>query len=74
MSDNHHYNHHHHDHSHTNRTRLGIALAITATILLAELVGAWWTGSLALIADAGHMLVDTAGLAMAFTAAEASWV
>lgn len=69
MSDHHHHNHHLHDHSHTNRTRLGIALAITATILLAELVGAWWTGSLALIADAGHMLVDTAGLTMAFTAA-----
>lgn len=61
--------HHHHHHGSSNRTRLGIALAITGTILVAEIVGAWWTGSLALIADAGHMAVDTAGLGMALTAA-----
>ncbi|MEJ5928459.1 cation diffusion facilitator family transporter [Corynebacterium sp. H128] len=64
---------HNHDHSHhhesSNRTRLGIALAITGIILLAEIFGAWWTSSLALFADAGHMAVDTAGLAIAFTAA-----
>lgn len=61
--------HHHHHHTSSNRTRLGIALAITATILIAEIIGVWWTNSLALIADAGHMAVDTAGLIMAFTAA-----
>lgn len=61
--------HHHHDHHTSNRTRLAFALAITASILIAEIVGAWWTDSLALIADAGHMAVDTAGLTMAFTAA-----
>ncbi|MPV37520.1 cation diffusion facilitator family transporter [Georgenia subflava] len=59
-----------HDHHHAaNRRRLAIALTITATILLVEVVGAWWTGSLALLVDAGHMLTDTGGLVMALTAA-----
>ncbi len=48
-----------HDHTHanpgTNRTRLAIAFGITATILIAEVIGAWWTNSLALLVDAGHM-------------------
>ena len=50
---------------------LRAAFAITATTLLAEAVGGWWTGSLALIADAGHMLVDAGALAVAWVAA---WV
>jgi len=52
-----------------NRRRLAIALAITVTILLVEAVGAWLSGSLALLADAGHMLTDSAGLAIALIAA-----
>ncbi|AKK01918.1 cation diffusion facilitator family transporter [Corynebacterium epidermidicanis] len=66
---------HHHDHAHghaheaTNRRRLALAFAITLGILLAELVGAWLTDSLALIVDAGHMLTDASGLLMALTAA-----
>lgn len=51
------------------RRRLGLVLAITAAILLAELVGAVLTGSLALLTDAAHMLVDVGGLTMAFLAA-----
>ncbi|GAB3810656.1 cation diffusion facilitator family transporter [Tessaracoccus terricola] len=62
-----------HDHSHhdaaTPRKRLAIAFAITATILVAEVIGAIWTGSLALLVDAGHMLTDAAGLLMALIAA-----
>ncbi|MGO0578028.1 cation diffusion facilitator family transporter [Ornithinimicrobium panacihumi] len=60
-----------HDHGtvQTHRGRLAVAFAITATILIAEVVGALWTGSLALLVDAGHMLTDTAGLAMALVAA-----
>ena len=58
---------HGHSHSHgtgpaDHRGRLGIVLAITATILVVEVVGAAVTGSLALLADAGHMLTDAAGL------------
>lgn len=62
-----------HDHSHggaaTPRRRLAIAFGITATILVAEVIGAVWTGSLALLVDAGHMLTDAAGLLVALIAA-----
>ncbi|HET7565457.1 MAG TPA: cation diffusion facilitator family transporter [Gemmatimonadaceae bacterium] len=44
--------------------RLRIALAITAVILIAELVGGVLSNSLALLADAGHMLTDVAALAL----------
>ncbi|NAZ16440.1 cation diffusion facilitator family transporter [Glutamicibacter soli] len=60
---------HSHDHSATNRTRLAWALGITASILVAEVIGAIMTNSLALLVDAAHMLTDTAGLLMALTAA-----
>jgi len=36
--------------------------------MIAETVGGWWTGSLALLADAGHMLTDVAALALALVA------
>jgi cobalt-zinc-cadmium efflux system protein len=51
------------------RTRLGIALGISVGILLAEVVGAILTGSLALVVDAGHLLTDAAGLGTALLAA-----
>ncbi len=43
-------------------------MALTALYMLAEALGAWWTGSLALLADAGHMLTDVAALALALLA------
>ncbi len=57
-----------HDHAHTdpsNRGRLAIAFGITATIFVAEVVGAVLTGSLALFIDATHMLTDAGGLLLA---------
>ena len=48
--------------------RLKVVLALTASYLAAEVVGGLVTGSLALLADAGHMLTDVAGLAMALLA------
>ena len=50
------------------RGRLVGALALTSVFLVAEAVGGWMTGSLALLADAGHMLTDVAGLALALLA------
>ncbi len=44
------------------------ALGLTATVLVAELVGAWWTNSLALLSDAAHMATDTLALAIALIA------
>jgi cobalt-zinc-cadmium efflux system protein len=60
-----------HDHasaSARNRTRLILVIALVATVLIVEVVGAWLTGSLALLADAGHMFSDLAGLVIALTA------
>jgi len=51
------------------RTRLTAVLGVTATVFVLEVVGAALTGSLALLADAGHMLTDVAGLAVALAAA-----
>lgn len=62
---------HSHDHSHasTSAARLGWALAVTGAVVIAELVGAFWSGSLSLAADAGHMVVDASGLVIALIAA-----
>lgn len=46
-----------------------IAFSITSVILLAEVIGAVLTGSLALVVDAGHMLTDAGGLGLALLAA-----
>jgi cobalt-zinc-cadmium efflux system protein len=66
---------HAHDHRETaaGRSRgvlLG-SLVITGGVLLIEAAGALWTGSLALAADAGHMLTDVGGLALALFA---TWI
>jgi hypothetical protein len=50
------------------RGRLLAVLAITAVTLVAEVAGGVITGRLALLADAGHMLTDVAGLALAVLA------
>ena len=61
-----------HGHGHTaaggNKRRLAIVLGLTTTYLIAEVVGGLLTNSLALLADAGHMLTDVAGLALALLA------
>jgi len=60
---------HDHEHSDSGRGRLAVALGITAVVLVAEVIGAIITGSLALLVDAAHMLTDAGGLAIALTAA-----
>lgn len=60
---------HGHGHGHDDRRRLAIAFGITATILLAQALGALLTGSLALLVDTAHMLTDAAGLLIALVAA-----
>jgi cobalt-zinc-cadmium efflux system protein len=47
---------------------LTVVLGLTTAYMLAEALGGWLTGSLALLADAGHMLTDVLGLAMALFA------
>jgi len=64
-----------HDHRHAPVTaggmhsrRLVVVLVLTLAVLAAEVVGAALSGSLALLADAGHMATDAAGLALALAA------
>ena len=64
---------HGHDHSHSHRShasrsRLTAVLLLSALYLVAEVVGGVLTNSLALLADAGHMLSDVASLALALVA------
>lgn len=56
---------HEHDLSHINEGKLRWALLLTGSFLIVELVGAWLTGSLALLSDAAHMLTDVVGLVIA---------
>lgn len=50
------------------RRRLALVLGLTLTALLVEIVGAVVSGSLALLADAGHAMTDSFGLALALAA------
>lgn len=62
-----------HDHSASasarNRRALSLAFALTCVMLIVEALGGAWSHSLALLADAGHMLVDAASLLLAWSAA-----
>ncbi|MBL8298654.1 MAG: cation transporter [Rhodanobacteraceae bacterium] len=49
--------------------KLLLAFALTSLMLIVEAVGGWWSGSLALLADAGHMLVDALALLFAWLGA-----
>jgi cobalt-zinc-cadmium efflux system protein len=63
-----------HDHAHglhgaeRHGGRLAVAFAITLLVVLAQVAGAVWTGSLALLMDAAHGLTDSAALLMALVA------
>jgi cobalt-zinc-cadmium efflux system protein len=56
---------HSHDHDAGNIKRVQIALVLTGTFMIVEVIGGILSGSLALLADAGHMLTDTMALALA---------
>src|SRR4030081_1786020 len=58
----------HESHASASERRLVLVLAITAIYMVAEVVGGFLTGSLALLADSGHLLGDVLGLAMAVAA------
>lgn len=60
---------HGHDHTHSaNKKVLLISFLIITTYMIVEAVGGFLTNSLALLADAGHMLSDSISLAIALTA------
>src|SRR2546426_6543003 len=49
--------------------RMALVLGITAGVMVAEAVGGWLAHSLALLADAGHMLADVGALGLALVVA-----
>ena len=65
---------HHHAHAGgltatgRHRRRLALVVAITGTVFVGQVIGGLLSGSLALLADAGHMLADSAGLVLALVA------
>src|SRR5258708_15418098 len=65
---------HHHHHAAPggdSGSMLRRAAALTVAFALVEALGGWWTGSLALLSDAGHMLTDGAALGLG---ALAAWI
>jgi cobalt-zinc-cadmium efflux system protein len=72
---NHDHGHGHHGHAHgTTRDHGGVsgrerklilAFVLTTAMMVIEVVGGFWSGSLALLADAGHMLIDSLALLLA---------
>lgn len=69
-----HANGHDHGHSHAapvtadNARRVRNVFSLTFCYALIQAAGGWWSGSLALIADSGHMLSDAAALLLALVA------
>jgi len=66
--------HEQHEHAHAggaagSERKLLVAFVLTAGMMIAEATGGLWSGSLALLADAGHMLVDALALLLALLAA-----
>lgn len=57
-----------HGHGHDNERRVLAAFVLTAVFMVVEVVGGLISGSLALLADAAHMLTDAAALALAWVA------
>ena len=70
--DHHHAHGHHHGHSHgvgvNDERRIGWAFIIIFVFMLIEVIGGLMAGSLALLADAGHMVSDAAALGMSWAA------
>ena len=77
MSAHHHSHNHSHSHGHShgahahgmgNEKRVMFAMWLTGGFMFLEAAGGIFSGSLALLADAGHMLTDTGALMLAFVA------
>ncbi len=66
-----HHDHHHHHHAHpkSGGGSLAWALILTFGFAIVEALTGWWSGSLALLGDAGHMVSDSTALGLALLAA-----
>lgn len=63
-----HHHHHHHKGEAASERRLWAALSILAAFTLVEAIGGFWSRSIALLAEAGHMLADCGSLILAVIA------
>ncbi|MBW8328182.1 MAG: cation transporter, partial [Thiobacillus sp.] len=62
--------HEHHEHAHSGHNgALLVALLLTLAFAGVEALAGWWSGSLALLSDAAHMLTDSSALGLAAAAA-----
>ena len=59
---------HNHSAAHASRNRLVIVFGVTLAVLIVEVIGGLASNSLALLADAGHMLTDVVGIGLALGA------
>lgn len=66
-----HHDHGHHDHGASSESRVLKTFWLISIFMVVEAAGGWWSGSLTLLADAGHMLTDSAALALAWFAQRA---
>lgn len=64
----HSHDHAHHHHAPSSARALQVAIALNLSFLILEAAVGWWTGSLALLADAGHMVSDVGALIVALIA------
>ena len=62
------HNHTHSIKSSKEKKALGIVLALTFVFMIVEAAAGFYTGSLALLSDAGHMLTDVFAVSLAFFA------
>jgi len=63
------HNHpHEHDLKKSGRSKIHVVFGLTVGFMFVEAFGGWWTGSLALLSDAGHMFTDAAALGLAMLA------
>jgi cobalt-zinc-cadmium efflux system protein len=60
--------HQRHTHSSRHKHRLWAVFALSTTFMVIQVVAGWWTGSLALLADAAHLFVDAAGVGLSLLA------
>jgi cobalt-zinc-cadmium efflux system protein len=60
--------HHRHTHSSRHKYRLWAVFGLSASFMVVQVVVGWWTNSLALLADAAHLFVDTAGVGLSLLA------
>ncbi len=70
MNDHSHHQHHHHTHSHQIhlQKKFKLALIITFFVFLVEVIGGIWSGSLALLSDAAHVMSDVLSLLISWLA------